>query len=134
MQDSDDKEQEISRLKHSVRVLEGTLQVEKKLVQEYYEELCSKMEELESVRHAHTLLERKMGCLQNMTDLQDELSHTTAQLASAEKAIVNYQNKIVSLEGSREKLLELEGKLGSLEYKASKCEEYKLVSRGEQEL
>ncbi len=103
--------------------------MEKKLVQEYYDELCTKMQEVEELKRVHSQLERKVGRLQNMTDLQDELAHTTTRLAAAEKAIVGYKNKIAGLECVKERMTELEGKIGGLEYKASKCGEYKLVSK-----
>lgn len=126
--DKDKDGAEISRLRHSVRVLEGTLQVEKKLVQEYYDELCIKIQELEDLRKEHALMQKKVSCLQGMADLQDELAHTNARLVAAEKDIVSYRSEVANLAAAKEKVAELEGKMGGLEYKASKCDEYKLVS------
>lgn len=118
---------EISRLKHSLRVTEGTLQVEKKLAEEYYTELCTKIEEHEVLKKDYCQLERKVDCLRDMADLQDELAHATSSLASAEKAISSYKTKVESLEQYKEKATTLERKLASLQSNIASCDEYKIV-------
>lgn len=123
-----DNTEEISRLKHSVRVLEGTLKVEKKLAQEYYTELCSKILECEVLKNSHSQLERKLDCLKEMGDIQDELDHATVSLTMAEKSIMNYKNKIEVLEGYKEKTTELEAMMNTYEAKVALCEDYRLVS------
>lgn len=115
-------------MKHSLRVLEGTLQVEKKLAQEYYTELCTKIQEHEDLKKDYYKLERKLDCLQDMADLQDELAHTASSLAVAEKSIVTYKSKIQSLEQYKEKAHGLESKLDVLRSEVASCEEYKMVS------
>lgn len=124
----DGDREEISRIKHSLRVLQGTLQVEKKLAQEYYTELCTKIQEHEDLKKDYFQLERKLDCLQGMNDLQDELAHATSSLASAEKTILTYKNKIESLEEYQEKATYLEGKLATLESEIGSHDEYKIVS------
>ncbi len=104
-------DEEISRLKHSIRVLEKTLQVEKKLAQEYYAELCVKIRECEDLKTDYVTLERKLDCLQEMSDIQDELVHSNKNLAAAEKTLISYKNKIDNLEVYKERAIELESKV-----------------------
>lgn len=108
--------------------MEGTLQVEKKLAEEYYTELCTKIEEHEVLKKDYCQLERKLDCLQDMADLQDELSHATSSLAAAEKAISSYKSKVESLEEYREKATTLERRVASLQSETAACDEYKIVS------
>ena len=117
-------------MKHSLRVLEGTLQVEKKLAHEYYSELCAKIEEYEDLKKDFYQLERekKMGCLQDVKDLRDELEHTSTKLALAEKSLVTCNNKIQSLEVYKVKAKDLEHQVGTLQSEMGSCEEYKMVS------
>lgn len=120
--------EEVSRLRHSVRVLQGTLQVEKQLAHEYYTELCSKIQEYEDLNTDYNRLERKLDRLQHLSDVEDELTHATACLASAEREIAGYKAKIESLEGCKQMIIELEGKLSKMDSLVASCEEYKLVS------
>ena len=115
-------------MKHSVRVLEGTLQVEKKLAQEYYTELCSRIEEHESLRKDYCQLERKLECLQDVKDMQDELDHATSSLAAAEKSILAYKSKVEGLEVYKERALALESQVAVLESKVVLNEEDRVVS------
>ena len=108
-------------------MLEGTLQVEKKLAQEYYTELCSKIQECEELKNSHSQLERKLECLHEMSDVQDELAHMTLSLAAAEKSIAGYRNRIEVLEGYKEKAAEMEAMMRTYETKAAQCEEYHKV-------
>ncbi len=59
-----------------------------------------------------------------MDDLNEELAHSHECLVKAEK---NYKRQLSSLEGAKEKVVELEGQVAGLSYKAQKCDEYKLV-------
>lgn len=120
--------EEVSRLKHSVRVLEGTLQVEKKLAQEYYTELCGKIQECEELRNGYGQLERKVECLREMGDVRDELDQANLSLAAAEKSVLSYKSKIEVLEGYKEKTAELEATLKSCQRKAAMSEDYRVVS------
>lgn len=114
-------------MKHSLRVLEGTLQVEKKLAQEYYTELCAKIEEHEDWKKDYYQLERKLECLQDVTDLRDELEHTSTKLAMAEKSLAACNNKIQSLETYKVKAEDLERQVETLQSEMKSCEEYKIV-------
>jgi chromosome segregation ATPase len=120
--------EEISRMKHSLRVLEGTLQVEKKLAQEYYTELCTKIQEHEDLKKDYCQLERKLDCLQGMKDLQEELDHTANKLDVAEKTLTTYEAKVHSLEEYKEKAEDMETKLRILQSQVSSAEEYRMVS------
>lgn len=120
--------EEISRMQHSVRVLQGTLQVEKKLAQEYYTELCAKIQECENWKKGHYQLERKLDGLQEISDIQDELSQATSNLALAEKAIASYKSKVESLEVYKKRSIELESKMSDLESRATLGDEQHAVS------
>lgn len=115
-------------MRHSVRVLEGSLQVEKKVAQEYYNELCSKIQDYEELKAAHCQLERKLESLHEMKDIQDELDHTSLSLSSAEKSVQAYKGKVESLEVYKRKASEMEDRLSSYESKAALCDEYQMVS------
>ena len=118
---------EVNRLKHTVRVLEGALKIEKGHVRDYDEELHTKIKELEELKVDYGKIVKKVELLHDMTDLKDELAHSNECLAKAEKTIVDYKRQLSSLEGAKEKVVELENQVGGLTYKAQKCEEYKLV-------
>lgn len=120
--------EDISRMKHSVRVLQGTLQVEKKLAQEYYTELCTKIQECENMKKDHYQLERKLDGLQEISDIQDELSHATSNLALAEKTIASYKSKVETLEVYKKKNVELEDKISDFESRAALRNEQHVVS------
>lgn len=126
--DSSADKEEISRLKHSVRVLEGTLQVEKKLAQEYYTELCSKIQECEEMKNHQNQLDRKLECLQQMSDIQDELAHAMRSLTAAEQSNMALQSKLENMEAYKEKATELEAKMSDYEAKVEQCKEYHMVS------
>ncbi len=115
-------------MKHSLRVLEGTLEVEKKLAQEYYTELCTKIQEHEDLKKNYCQLEGKLDCLRDMADLQDELAHTATSLALAEKSILTCKSKIESLEVHKERAISLESKITDLESQVASHDEYRMVS------
>ena len=126
--DAYSEREDISRMKHSVRVLQGTLQVEKKLAQEYYTELCAKIQECENLKKDRYQLERKLDGLQELSDIQDELSHATNNLVLAEKTIAGYKSKVETMEVYRRKAIELENKMSDLESRASLADEQNVVS------
>lgn len=102
--------------------------MEKKLAQEYYTELCCKLQECEVLKSSHSQLERKLDYLKEMGDIQDELSHATVSLAAAEKSIVSYKNKVEVLEGYKDRTTELEAMMNTYESKVALCDQYQLVS------
>ena len=101
--------------------------MEKKLAQEYYAELCIKIKECEDYKRDYCQLERKLDCLRQMNDIQDELAHANINLATAEKSLANYKNKIESLVEYKERAIKLEGELMEFESTASECELHKRV-------
>ena len=126
MFDSQEQE-ELSLLRHNVRVLKGSLEVETKLARDYYNEVCAKIEEHEQLKKNYFQLESKLGCLQELEDLKDELAHTSVDLASAQKALVSYMDRAASAERYKEKVADLEEKLKDYEQISMQLDDAKLV-------
>lgn len=120
--------EEISRLKHGIRVLEGTLRMEKKLAQEYYSELCTKTQDYEELKQEHCQLERKLENFQCIGDLQEELAHANMKLAVAEKSLASYKSKAESSEEWKEKASVLEREVSDLRSASVQFEDNELVS------
>ena len=60
--------EELSLLRHKVRVLKGSLDMENKLARDYYNELCAKVEEHEQLKKSYCKLESKLECQQQLSD------------------------------------------------------------------
>ena len=120
--------EELSRLKHNIRVLETTLKMEKNTISEYYTEIVSKTEEYEQLRNSYSQLESKLECLQRMNDVQDELAHTKIELVAANKKLAVSKGKEKSLEEHKEKVADLERKVKDFDVIRSQLDESKLVS------
>ena len=114
--------------RHSIRVLEGSLKLETKLAQEYYTEMCSKIEECERMKKEYCQLESSLQCLHHMNDIQDELAHANMNLAIAQKSLAKYKGQAQSLEQYKAKVLELESKLKDFDMTMSQLDESNLVS------
>jgi len=101
--------------------------VETKLARDYYNELCSKIEEHEQLKKNYFQLESKLGCLQELADLRDELAHTSVDLASAQKALVSYKDRAESVERYKEKVADLEAKMMDYEQISVQLDDARLV-------
>lgn len=118
----------MSRLGHNVRVLKSSLDMETKLAREYYTEWCAKIKECERLKEDYCQLEKKLECLHQMNDLQDELAHANMNLAAARKSLADYKGRAESLGRYKEKVVDLECKLKDFDTTMSQLDNTKLVS------
>lgn len=128
LQYENQESEELSRLRHSIRVLDGSLKVETKLAEEYYAEMCAKIEECEKIKIDYCQLESKLECLHHMNDIQDELAQANMNLAAAQKSLANYKGQAQSMERYKEKALDLEIKLKDFDVTMSQLDDSKIVS------